>query len=169
MKKTVLIILGLIAVFLIGRYMTRPKLSHFKASEFGLWWPLMNADQLRKLDAFRKAWGYPVEISTANGSLGRHGGEESNSQHNVDKWGEVHASDVFPKVPDGKGGFRYMQTVDERRRAYDIALSVGFSGIGLYTDTKPGNLLHVDNREAERVALWSRVNGDYLGINEVLS
>ncbi len=169
MKNALLLIAGLLALFLVGKEMTRPKLKYFSASEFGAWWPLMNAELLKKLDEFREAWGAPVEISKASGSLGRYGGSDDHSQHNIDLWGEVSAADLFPKVSDGNGGYRYMQTVEERSRAYQIALKVGFTGIGLYTDTKPGNLMHVDTRKADRVALWSRVNGQYRGIGEVLA
>jgi hypothetical protein len=163
-------ILGVAALGLIGgKAVTRPSLTYFKASEFGIWWPLMNADLLLKLDAFRERWGAPVVISSAQGALGRHAGGDNSSQHNVDKWGEVKAVDVFPMVSDGEGGYRYMSTASERQRAYDVALAVGFNGIGLYTDTKPGDMLHVDVRDAAQVALWSRVEGDYFGIQQVLS
>ncbi len=171
MKNPLFLIAGLLALFLTGRAMTRPKLNHFTASEFGVWWPLMSADLLLKLDAFREQWGAPVEISRADGALGRHGGENDKSQHNIDRWGQVLAADLMPKVADGQGGYRYMQTREERNRAFAIAKAVGFTGIGIYTDTNPGNLLHVDVRKTntERVATWSRVNKQYKGILEVLA
>jgi hypothetical protein len=159
--------LSIIAIIIsIGIYKTmkKPKLKYFKAPEFRAWWPLMNNDLLLKLDAFREAWAAPVEISKASGSLGRHGGNGDGSQHNIDLLIEVGAVDVFPKRPDGS----YISTIEERQRAYEVAISVGFTGIGIYTDTSPGNLLHLDNRDSERVALWSRIDGEYLGINEVL-
>ena len=155
------------AALVLGKVMSRPDLTYFSASEFGIWWPLMNRDLLLKLDRFRELWGAPVVISKAAGSIGRHG--DGNSQHNVDRWGEVRAVDVFPMVPDGAGGFRYMSTSADRQRAYEVAIQAGFTGIGLYTDTQPGNLLHVDNRPGDRVAQWSRVDGRYLGIGEVLA
>lgn len=144
-------------------------LNHFAPDEFGEWWPDMSTDLLKKLDRFRELWGYPVEISPVDGSRGRHNGPDGHSMHNIDRWGVVRAVDVFPKVPDGKGGYRYMQTVKERQEAYATARVVGFTGIGLYVDTHPGNLLHVDNRPGEHVATWSRVNHEYLGLDEVLS
>lgn len=148
---------------------TRPDLKHFAPGEFGLWWPLMNADLLIKLDAFRDAWGGPVKISAANGGIGRHQGREGNSQHNVDKWGEVRAVDAFPMVQVRPGEYRYMDSEADRARAFNTAKKVGFTGIGLYTDTKPGNMLHVDTRDSGgRVALWSRVAGNYKSIYEVL-
>jgi hypothetical protein len=160
---TLLIIIGVVL-------MKKPTLKHFRASEFGIWWPLMDDDLLKKLDAFRERWGYPVEVSKADGSLGRHGGE-SHSQHNVDRFGKVKAVDFFPKVPDGRGGYRYMQTVAERDRAYRIARQVGFTGIGVYTDTQPGDMMHGDVREPKAsgyVATWSRIGGEYFGVDEVL-
>lgn len=140
-----------------------PELRYFQPSEFGEWYSRMSPELLYKLDEFRHRWGYPVQVSPANGSLGRHQGEGSQSQHNVDLWGEVRAVDVFPTI---KG--RYMRTAADRRRAQEIAEAVGFTGIGLYTDTQPGNMLHVDVRTGNRVAKWSRVGGEYLDIGQVV-
>lgn len=142
---------------------TGPTLRYFSPEEFGPWWPQMSRDLLFKLDEFRHRWGAPVIISPAEGSLGRHQGHVGESQHNVDAWGEVRAVDVFPKVNG-----RYMTRAADRRRAYEIAQEVGFTGIGLYTDTTPGNMLHVDVRPGNRVAKWSRVGGDYLDIGQVV-
>lgn len=168
MRAWALIAIGA-ATYMITKTATRPDLKHFSASEFGLWWPLMNAELLTKLDAFREAWGAPVRISPASGGIGRHQGSEGNSQHNVDKWGEVRAVDVFPLVEVRPGEYRYMNSQADRQRAFNTAKQVGFTGIGLYTDTKPGDMLHVDTRESGgRVATWSRVAGNYRGISEVL-
>lgn len=164
-----LYIAGAVAlVYLGGKSVTKPTLKYFKPHEFGIWWPLMNNQLLLTMDQFRELWGYPVQISKAGGSLGRHGGD-SKSQHNVDLWGGVKAADMFPMLPDGKGGYRYIQTADERNKAFQIAKQAGFTGIGIYTDTKPGNLLHGDVRDGLRVATWSRVAGEYKGIYEVLA
>ncbi|WP_428398401.1 hypothetical protein [Marinobacter salarius] len=160
---------ALLAFSIKGRAMTNdstdtgPELRYFQPSEFGPWWPMMNRELLFKLDEFRHRWGAPVIISPANGSLGRHQGGGGESQHNVDAWGEVRAVDVFPKVNG-----RYMTRAADRRRAYEIAREVGFTGVGLYTDTQPGNMLHVDVRNGNRVATWSRVGGDYLDIGQVV-
>lgn len=144
------------------------ELDHFTPEEFGQWWGRMSPELLRKLDAFRDRWGAPVVISPAQGGLGRHQGPDGTSQHNVDRWGQVRAVDVFPKVPAGAAGYRYMTKQADRRRAFEIAQAVGFTGIGLYTDTQPGNMLHVDVRPGPTVATWSRVSGDYLGIGQVV-
>lgn len=144
-------------------------LKYFSPSEFGKWWPHMSPELLRKLDAFRERWGHPVQISPANGALGRHQGHGGTSQHNVDAWGEVRAVDVFPKLPAGASGYRYIETASERARAYQMARAVGFTGIGLYTDTRPGDMLHVDVRPSSGVATWSRVDGSYMDIGQVLA
>ncbi len=144
-------------------------LKHFSPDEFGQWWPLMNQQLLQKLDAFRERWGAPVVVSPAEGGIGRHLGEFGTSQHNVDAWGEVRAVDVFPMIPLPGGGHRYMTSAEERQRAFEVARAVGFTGIGLYTDTQPGDMLHVDVRPTGDLATWSRINGDYLGIGRVLA
>lgn len=163
MNKSLLavLVLGLIG---LGVYMRKPKLDYFTPSEFGAWYPLMNNELLRRLDLFRKILGSAVYISPVNGALGRHGGNDDHSQHNVDLWGTVNAIDVFPTI-DGE----YITTQEQRNIVYLAALEAGFTGIGLYTDTAPANMLHVDVRNTSEVALWSRVNGNYLGINEVLA
>lgn len=167
MNPLTLIGLGAL-IYMATKTATRPDLKHFTPSEFGLWWPLMNAELLTKLDAFREAWGAPVKISPASGGIGRHQGSDGTSQHNIDKWGEVRAVDVFPLVEVRPGEYRYMNSQADRARAFNTAKQVGFRGIGLYTDTTPGNMLHVDTRDADRVATWSRVAGNYRGISEVL-
>ncbi|MFC6631651.1 hypothetical protein [Microbulbifer taiwanensis] len=147
--------------------MTRPTLTHFKPSEFGIWYPLMNAELLQKLDAFRAAWGGRVIISPAEGGIGRHGGEGGTSQHNVDRWGEVRAIDVFPQVQDPAGNWRYLDNGAQLEHAYQVAEQVGFTGIGVYTDTSPGHMVHLDVRPRKPdggIATWSRVNHQYLGL-----
>lgn len=147
-----------------------PGLKYFSREEFGDWWEKMSPELLQKLDAFREEWGAPVEISRAQGALGRED-FESDSQHNYLKWGEVRAVDVFPVVID-LGEHRYIENEVERMRAYMIAKKVGFTGIGLYTDTYPGNMLHVDvrqDRSEQLPATWSRVGGEYLGIEAVMA
>lgn len=144
-----------------GRTVTRPALKHFTPAEFGVWYPLLSAELLQKLDRFRELWGAPIVVSTAVGGIGRHGGDSDTSQHNVDKWGEVRALDVFPKSHGGG----YIRDKNELRRAADAARAAGFTGIGVYTDTVPGFLVHVDVRPPKalgHVATWSRVGGQYL-------
>ena len=71
----------------------------------------------------------------------------------------------------GPEGRRGIVTSAERQRAYEVAKKVGFTGIGLYTDTRPSNMVHLDVRADRRPgdpAKWSRVAGDYRAITEVL-
>jgi len=158
-------LIAAVALLVVLRFVIMPKLKYFTASEFGVWWPLMNRDLLVKLDKFRELWGDRVVVSSADGALGRHSGEESQSQHNVDVWTTVNAVDIFPQI-----GSRGIRSAAERRRAYQIAKEVGFTGIGLYTDTGADNMLHVDVRRgrANDPAEWSRVNFEYLAIERVL-
>lgn len=164
-----IVIAGFIAIviYLTVRTVNKPSLKYFSPIEFGAWYPFMSNDLLQKLDAFRAAWGYPVVISSADGAIGRKESAEETSQHNFTRWGEVRAIDIFPQV----GGGKYITTAAQRRRALDVARSVGFTGIGLYTDTARGNMLHVDvrvDRSPGSPALWSRVNGSYGSISDVL-
>lgn len=154
--------LGLFVAFVVfyvgGKRMSKPKLKYFDPKEFGAWYTFINNDLLIKLDAFREKWGRPVIVSQASGAIGRHAGD-SGSQHNIDLLGETRAIDVFPQG---------MDNLSERRRALEVAKSVGFTGIGIYTDTKPSNLLHVDVRKTDKVALWARVGGEYVSITQVV-
>lgn len=157
-----------IGVKLTAKTASKPRLKYFKASEFGVWLPFMSNELLLKLDEFREQWGAPVEISGAVGGIGRKS-LDSHSQHNVLKWGEVRAIDLFPKVEIADGIYGYIDNGEDLRRAQQIAVQVGFTGIGVYTDTQPGYMLHVDVREDREfgdVALWSRIDGDYLGIEQ---
>jgi len=161
-----LVVLGGLLMLAGYRTMTRPTLKYFTASEFGLWWPLMNSDQLLKLDAFREAWGAPVMLSPAQGGIGRE--DDSNSQHNVTLWGEVRATDIMPEG---------MNTAADRSRAVAIARAVGFTGIGIYPDWQPRAGLHLDVREPEtpgHIATWAGLkdhNGQqyYAGIEQGLA
>lgn len=152
MGRTATVVASLIGIGLLlygVRAVTRPKLTHFKPAEFGPWWPLMSRDLLLKLDTFRERWGAPVQLSPAEGGIGRE--DHSNSQHNALKWGEVRAVDIMPYG---------MDTPAMRQLAVRIAEEVGFTGIGIYPNWKPRPGLHVDVREPSspgHVAMWSGV------------
>ena len=142
------------------------ELQYFKPSEFREWWPLMSPKLLNVLDNFREEWGAPCVVSPAEGALGRKLDQGVMSQHNVNQWGEVRAADIFPAG---------MNTPEDCARAFECAKSAGATGIGIYTDTKPGNMLHLDVREdrtADNPATWSRVMKDgqrqYLGLFAVM-
>jgi hypothetical protein len=151
--------------YFVLRSLSRPVLTYFTRAEFGVWWFFMSPKLLKKLDGFRHNWGYPVEISKHADAIGREIGE-SLSQHNISRWGEVRAIDVFPMLPNDAGGFRYINTKSELKAAYDLALSMGFTGVGVYLDTVAGYMLHLDVRETESVATWSRIDGEYLAAGE---
>ncbi len=156
-----LTILGVI--YLMTRKHWAPSdLAHFKPAEFREWWPHMSPDLLKKLDRFRELWGAPITVSPVNGALGRHLGPHDDSQHNIDKWGEVRAIDVFP----------YGLNAENAEYAKKLAQQAGFSGIGIYSDTRPSWMMHLDvrpDRTASRPATWARVSSRYVGITEVFA
>lgn len=138
------------------------KLKHFAIDEFRAWWPIMDPVQLRLLDVFRERWGSPVIISPVHGSLGRRSGKGDDSQHNVDRWGVVRATDVFPDE---------MDDLNAARAAIELAKEIGFTGVGYYPDTAPAPMLHLDCR-VDRVigdpALWGRLRGEYVSLDTAL-
>lgn len=137
--------------------MTFPSLQYFTEAEFGVWANDMCPDLLAKMDKFREFWGRPVAISPHPDALGRELPITSKSMHNINLYGVVRACDSFPTG---------MTSKEELKRAYECAKEAGFTGIGLYTDTSPGYMIHLDNRDGDRVATWSRIKGKYLAIEE---
>lgn len=124
------------------------KLKYFKPYEFGVWFPLIDEDTLTKLDQFRDRIGFPVSVSPAPGAVGRISSETS--QHFPAPF--VKAVDVFPQWPQGG-------TPQELKRGYEVARDVGFTGIGVYPDTSPRPMMHVDtrdDREPGQPATWAR-------------
>ena len=120
----------------------------------------MNPRLLDVLDEFRELWGAPCRISPHPDALGRHLGD-SESQHNVDRYNTVNACDFFPEG---------MNTESDLKRAFECAKEAGASGIGLYVDTKPSNMMHLDvrpDRTSEDPAKWARVGGEYVEIERV--
>lgn len=137
-------------------------LKYFQRQDFQPWDNVMSEDLLEKLDKLRSVLGVAISPSKHPRAIGRHLGQENTSQHNVDRWGEVRAVDVFIKG------------VEDTNDTYDVvqkAIQVGFTGIGVYPDAKQGMMFHFDvreGREAGSPALWARVDGEYVGIGEVL-
>lgn len=132
-------------------------LDNFQPWEFREFWSDMSPELLKKLDKFRDLWGAPVTVSTNPDALGRHLGPGDTSQHNIDRWGEVRAADIFP------------EGLNAQTKAFAIqcAKQAGFTGIGIYTDTTPGWMMHVDvrpDRNNINPATWARVSGQYVGI-----
>lgn len=145
-----------------GAFAVPVDLVYFRPSEFGAWFDYMSPSTLAALDEFRRLWGAPVTVSPAAGGLGRRLGYDDLSQHNVDRWGECRAVDFFPS------GLNSLNA----NRAYECAKRAGFTGIGIYTDTSPGWMMHGDTRTDRTTmnpATWARVGRNYTGINEVVS
>lgn len=116
-------------------------LRNFHRSEFGPWADKMCPRLLVLCDVFRDYWGLPVHTAYSlgvTGALGRHLGPLAESQHNYDKWGIVRAADLQPAAMTNRA---------DLLRAFEVARQIGFTGIGLYPDHKPGVGLHVDTRE----------------------
>ena len=111
-------------------------LRYFTPDEFREWWPQMSPRLLVMLDVLRHQWGQPIEISPADKAIGRKAGA-SLTQHNIDKWGEVRAVDIFPAG---------VTTVDEAERFWALIKRVGFTGRGVYPDALPSVMFHVDVR-----------------------
>ena len=144
--------------------MKQPHLDFFSPPEFinahGDWWPLMSARLLVLLDVLRFQHGLPIEISANEFALGRRLDSRRRSEHNVNFWGEVCAADVFASE---------VRTRSEARAFVDLAISIGFTGIGVYSDTRnnkgePQVMFHLGVRSNEKMgnpATWGRVNGSY--------
>lgn len=136
--------------------------NYFQPTEFHGWYEQLNPALLAMLNQFRQRWGRRVHVSPHPDAVGRHGGD-SLSQHNVDRWGQVNAVDIFPEG---------MTTAAEMCRAQKLAVELGFSGIGLYIDTHFRDelhpMMHIDVRSGRRPndpAMWSRVEGEYRAID----
>lgn len=140
----------------------KTKLTHFKPSEFNRngrnWFGSMCPSLLVRLDVLRNIWGAPIRISPHPLAIGRD--DDSNSQHNLKKWGEVRAVDVFYDVPEEKeGGSEFYLSLS----FYYLAKKIGFSGIGIYPqwtlNGKRQTGFHLDT--GDRKAEWSRIDGKY--------
>ena len=127
-------------------------LRFFEEEEFGGWFSSCSPRLLILLDALRFQWGAPIRVSRAQGAIGRRLGEGAKSQHNIDRWGEVRAVDVFPS------GLVTREDVDSFLLS---AISIGITGIGFYPDWSGGFGFHLDvreDREPGYPATWGRVD-----------
>ena len=127
------------------------KLNWFNDKEFGNSLPHLPQELLVRLDALRGAWGKPIRISPAKGTLARFDGKDGTSQHNVDKWGECRAADLMPA-----GIF----TTADVMRFVKLAQDVGFRGIGIYPNWRPQLGFHVDVRH-DTPRVWGRIGQRY--------
>lgn len=79
------------------------------------------------MDVLRFMCGHPIEISLSPYALGRRLGQGSQSAHNIDVWGEVLACDFFVS------GVHYREQAEG---VVDLMRKIGFTGIGVYTNTR---------------------------------
>ena len=141
------------------------RLEHFKPEEFRLWWPKMSPRLLTLLDVLRFKLGSSISISLAKGSIGRQ--DETNSEHNVTKWGEVLAVDCF--VAGVYGHEQVWAVVNE-------ATQMGFTGIGIYPNWRnnkgePQCGFHLGVRPTNKMgepATWAYLNGEFVSLMEGL-
>jgi hypothetical protein len=126
--------------------------SFFTREEFGEWAPLLDVALLVRLDSFRGTWDKPVRISPHPQALGRR--DDSESQHNVNRWGMVRAADILPSG---------IVTQEDLELASDFAALVGFTGVGVYPHWQPTPGLHVDVRRSNAPgapATWGAIRPD---------
>jgi hypothetical protein len=115
------------------------------------WFHKCAPELLVRHDVWRHLTGDKIEISTDDGAIGRHKGDDDLSQHNIDKWGEVRAIDSYPKA-----------AIKDVRRTYLLAIDAGFTGIGIYVHPR-GPRFHCDVRHDRRVgdpATWGYIPND---------
>tara|TARA_R110002153_G_scaffold274298_2_gene448199 strand:+ start:20954 stop:21526 length:573 start_codon:yes stop_codon:yes gene_type:complete len=140
-------------------------LTRWNEAEFRDFAEEMGDEQLAMLEAFAIAWGKAVHVSTHPAALGRYLGPDALSGHNVERWEEVVATDIFPE------GLRS----EDFAQALTIALQSGATGIGFYADTfwngQAAPMMHLDtrpDRTPENPRIWVRIKGAYRDIQDVM-
>lgn len=136
---------------------------HFEAEEFRSWSDDMSSRLITMMDVLRFMCGHPIEVSDHEDSLGRELGPNQQSAHNIDHWAEVLAMDGFVS------GVYYREQAEG---IVDLARKIGFTGIGVYTDTRNNRgehqvMFHFDVRPTEDMgspATWGRVAGKYTSL-----
>jgi hypothetical protein len=99
--------------------------------------------------------------------LGRRLEPEKQSEHNVRHWGACLAVDCFVAG---------VYSEQDARRIVDQATSLGFTGIGVYSDTKNNTgqeqvMFHFGVRPTHSMgspATWGRVDGQYTSLQTAL-
>lgn len=142
-------------------------LEHFNSGEFRHWWPYMSHRLLTMLDTLRHKLDTPIYISDNVAALGRHLSWNNESEHNMDRWGEVLAADCF---------IRDVRTASETLDVVNTAKDIGFTGIGIYPDWinnsgKNQVGFHFGVRPTRKMgdpALWGRVENKYVRLDEAL-
>lgn len=132
---------------------------YFDAEEFREWADDMSVRLVTLLDVLRHMSGRIIEISAHADALGRELGHGDWSAHNLDRWGEVLAVDCFVS------GVYYREQAEA---VVDLARRIGFTGIGVYTDTRNNRgedqvMFHFDvrpYRDMGTPSTWGRVAGE---------
>lgn len=137
------------------------ELKYFKPSEFFGWFEKMNETLLINLDYVRDRMAkifphFKIKISPASGAVGREL-KDSNSRHNITKWGEVQAVDIMPYILTTEG--------DRPLNRLEACVFTGllfskFSGVGIYPFWRPMPGFHIDIRpEAlQDVKKWADIS-----------
>lgn len=135
---------------------------YFEQEEYRDWYDEMSPRLLTMDDVLRFQVGSPMVISPHPDSLGRSLGAGDESTHNIDHWREVLANDFF---------FLHVTTRGAVEDVVDRMRKIGFTGIGVYTDTvyngRPHPMFHGDVRPDRKMgapATWGRVKGKYTSL-----
>lgn len=161
-KAEILTFAGLAIAGYGALYITKPKLKNFSPKEFGIWWPFMDDELLKKLDKFRDKIGGEVIISPTTGSIGRLKAAISDSQHLLGTDLKIRAVDVM--LPLKRLGIRYSRGGSELKNAFNLALETGFRGIGAYPKWTPYAGLHLDTRPKPKNKYGSYVVDTWSGV-----
>ena len=128
------------------------EIRHFAPWELQGWWNRTSPRLLLVTDIFRFRWRAPVDVSRHHRAIGRNDGPDVSSRHNIDYWGQVLAIDLQP---------RGMVTRADARRAVQLAIECGATGIAVYPHWASGPGLHLDvrkDRDMGDPARWGMVN-----------
>lgn len=129
------------------------KLRHFSPVEFRASWLVMDRDFLYTLDEYRERLGRKVMISPAPGSLYR---AFDNGDH-----GHLPLAVADVMLPEGP----------DLETAFNVALEVGFTAVGVYPFWEPYPGLHLakrPNRTPADPATWADIgrgsDHNYVGV-----
>lgn len=161
-SKEILTVAGVVFTGYAALYLTKPTLKNFSPKEFGIWWPFMDEELLKKLDSFRTQLGNKVIISPISGSIGRLKAAISDSQHILGPDLKIRAVDVM--LPLNRLGIDYSRGGTELKKAFDIALQTGFRGVGVYPKWTPYAGMHLDTRTKPKYKYGSYVADTWSGV-----
>jgi hypothetical protein len=124
-------------------------MKYFSEQEFPEDLEYAETELLEKLDQLRGWYNEPIYPSPASGALARFHDEDS--QHYAGGDRKSRAVDWFP------GG--------SYQRAWLLAVTAGFGGVGIYFDThfrgERHVMLHTDIRDRQPALIWMRIKGEY--------